>query len=361
LFPQIHFNLTAIEGNTRRVAELCHPNGMSLFGVTKVVAGDPEIGRAMLTGGAAGLADARLANLQRLRQAGLGCPLLLLRASSPKEAGKTVQWADLSIQSNEESLRELDREAGRNDRLHQVLLAVECGDLREGLMPERLLEVTRAFRDWGHLVLAGLATNFGCLSGVLPTPESIGDFLSLATQVAEEAGHPLIMLSAGATVCLSLLERGEMPEGVNQLRIGEAIVCGTDTSGAKRVPGTRQDTAFLLAEVIEVEEKPSLPWGPLGRDAFGVSPLFHDQGRRIRAILALGRVDCELDELEPEEAGLEVIGASSDHLLVDVTARGRRTLVGEVLSFRAGYHAILRACTSPYVEKRYQFKELKER
>lgn len=311
----------------------------------------------MLAGGAQGLADARLANLQRLRRAGLDCPLLLLRASCPREAGETVQWADLSIQSSEETLQALDREAGRKGCLHQVLLAVESGDLREGLMPERLLEVTRAFQGWRHLTLTGLTTNFACLSGVLPTPESIGNFVSLATRVAEEVGHSVTTISAGATVCLSLLEHGEMPEGVSQLRIGEAIICGTDTSGVRRVPGTRQDTALLLAEVVEVEEKPSLPWGPLGRDAFGASPTFLDRGRRIRALLALGRVDSEPDELEPEEPGLEVIGASSDYLLVDVTERGRRTVVGEILSFRAGYHAILRACTSPYVEKRYQFQE----
>jgi len=305
----------------------------------------------MLIGGAQGLADSRLANLQRMRRAGLDCPLLLLRAVGPREAEETIQWADLSIQSSEETLQALDREAERRGCLHQVLLAVESGDLREGLMPERLLEVTRAFRGWKHLTLTGLATNFACLSGVLPTSESIGNFLSLATRVAEEVGHSLTTLSAGATVCLALLERGEMPEGVNQLRIGEAIVCGTDTSGARRVPGTRQDTAFFFAEVVEVEEKPSLPWGPLGRDAFGDIPTFLDRGRRIRALLALGRLDSQLDELEPEEPGLEVIGASSDHLLVDVTERAKRTKVGEILSFHAGYHAILRACASPYVEK----------
>lgn len=351
MYPQIRFDISAIEGNARRVAELCRPSGVSFLGVTKVVAGDPEIGRAMLIGGAQGLADSRLANLQRLRRAGLDCPLLLLRAVAPREAEETIKWADLSIQSSEETLQALDREAERKGCLHQVLLAVESGDLREGLMPERLLEVTRTFRSWKHLTLSGLATNFACLSGVLPTPQSIRDFVSLATRVTEEIGHSLTTLSAGATVCLSLLERGEMPEGVNQLRIGEAIVCGTDTSGAKRVPGTRQDAALLLAEVVEVEEKPSLPWGPLGRDAFGASPTFRNRGRGIRALLALGRVDCEPDELEPEESGLEVIGASSDHLLVDVTERSRRTVVGEILSFRAGYHAILRACASPYVEK----------
>ena len=49
------------------------------------------------------------------------------------------------------------------------------------------------------------------------------------------------------------------------------------------------------------------------------------------------------------EDGLEVVGASSDHLLLDVTDRPVK--VGDIVRFKVDYSAALRAFTSPYVEK----------
>jgi predicted amino acid racemase len=336
------------------VSSLCRSAGVSFYGVTKVTAGDPEVGKAMLRGGADGLADARLANLRRLRQGGLDCPLLLLRAPSPDQAEETVQVADFSVESSLSTLEAVDTAAAQAGTIHRVLLAVESGDLREGLMPSSLLEAARFVRSKAHLRLAGLASNFSCLSGVLPDPENTSRLVLLGQRVGEVVGYSLEIISGGATVNLALLEQGTMPAGINHLRVGEAIICGTDTSGRRIVPGTRQDTAHLGAQVIEVEEKPSLPWGPLGVDAFGGTPHFNDRGLRNRAILALGRIDCDPGDLWPLEPGVEIVGASSDHMVVDVTERPGATAVGEILSFRAGYHAILRACTSPYVQTVYR-------
>ena len=54
------------------------------------------------------------------------------------------------------------------------------------------------------------------------------------------------------------------------------------------MPGTRQDTVKLVAEVIELKRKPSMPIGKIGKDAFGNTPVFEDKGIRLRAILAVG-------------------------------------------------------------------------
>ena len=45
--------------------------GISVVAVTKVTCGSPQVGRAMLGGGAKALADSRLENIQRLRDAGV--------------------------------------------------------------------------------------------------------------------------------------------------------------------------------------------------------------------------------------------------------------------------------------------------
>jgi predicted amino acid racemase len=311
----------------------------------------------MIRGGVQGIADARLINLTRLRRAGLAIPLLLLRSSTPAEAEETVEWADISIQSSLDTLVALSRAALRRGQKHKVLIAVETGDLREGVMPEGVSALAKAVETLPGLRLEGLSANYACLSGVLPTAENGRMFVEIARQVEITIGRRLDTLSGGATVSLSLIEQSALPTEINQFRVGEAILCGTDTSGHRNVPGTRQDTVELHASVIEVEIKPSVPSGPLGRNAFGQEPNFIDRGFRPRAILALGRIDMELDELFPLEAGIEIVGASSDHLVVDLGGAKRSIRVGESLGFAAGYHSILRASVSPYVQKKFRPKD----
>lgn len=353
MYPQLIFFLDRIEENSRKIVSRCNRAGISVFGVTKVTAGYPPVAWAMIRGGVQGLADSRLLNLMRLRERGLPAPLMLLRPPTPAEAKVAVEVADISINSSLDTIRVLDRAAKRARKIHKILLAVECGELREGISLHKVPQAAREILDLEGIDLVGLSANFSCLSGVLPTQENTSLLLEAAERVQEVINHPLSVLSGGATSSLYLVEKRTMPAGINQLRIGEAIVCGTDTSGKRKVPGTEQKTSILRATVLEVEEKPSYPQGPLGHDAFGKNPHLVDRGLRMRAILSLGRVDVDPDGLSPLAKGVEVVGASSDHLILDVTERITPTVVGEVLDFSLSYQALLRACCTPYVEKKY--------
>ena len=69
------------------------------------------------------------------------------------------------------------------------------------------------------------------------------------------------------------------------------------------------------------------------------------------SILALGRQDVDVSAIRPR-ADVDVIGASSDHLILEAQDPGLD--VGEEVAFDVGYGALLRAMTSPYVEKVYR-------
>ncbi len=109
-----------------------------------------------------------------------------------------------------------------------------------------------------------------------------------------------------------------MPKEINHLRLGESIVLGRNVLDRSPWPGTRQDTFRLLAEVVELERKPSMPIGDRGQNAFGETTEYVDRGIRLRAICNLGRQDAVIDGLEPEDAGITIVGGSSDHLILDV-------------------------------------------
>ena len=107
----------------------------------------------------------------------------------------------------------------------------------------------------------------------------------------------------------------------------------------------------LVAEVVELETKPSVPIGETGQDAFGGTPTFTDRGMRKRAILNIGRQDVVVDGIEPLDPGIIVLGGSSDHLILDVEDAQEKVKLGDEITFYPGYGALLALSTSPYVQK----------
>jgi predicted amino acid racemase len=105
-----------------------------------------------------------------------------------------------------------------------------------------------------------------------------------------------------------------------------------------------------VAEVIEVKQKDSLPCGTICTDAFGQVPVFSDRGRIRRGILEIGRQDVLTQGLSPV-GDMEIIGSSSDHIIVDLNET--RVKVGETVRFHLTYGALLSAMTSPYIEPVY--------
>jgi len=66
-------------------------------------------------------------------------------------------------------------------------------------------------------------------------------------------------------------------------------------------------------------------------------------------ITAIGRQDVMPEGLVPVLEGASIIGASSDHLTIDVEETGKSFKPGDILRFRPDYGAMLAASTSGYV------------
>ena len=74
------------------------------------------------------------------------------------------------------------------------------------------------------------------------------------------------------------------------------------------------DALTVVAEVIESKLKSSLPRGRIAQTAFGEKPPATDRGHISQTILAIGRQDTDPEGLRPPH-GIEILGASSDHLV----------------------------------------------
>ncbi|ROO86871.1 putative amino acid racemase [Actinocorallia herbida] len=350
--PCVTVDLGVIERNARAVTAACARHGVSVFGVTKGTCGMPQVARAMLRGGVIGIGESRLENIRRLRAAGISDPVLLLRSPPPDLADETVRLADLSLNSELETIEALSRAAERRSRVHEVILMVDLGDLREGVWPPELMPAVARIVVWPGVRLVGLGTNLTCFGAVLPSAENMGRLAGYARRVRAEFGLELPHVTGGNSSSLPFLLAGGMPPGITNLRLGETILQGGRDTFFDEPWDELDRSAFTLeADLLEVKVKPSVPIGETGVDAFGGRPVFPDRGDRLRGILNVGREDVDVAVLHPVEAGVEVLGASSDHMIVDVTEMAPPPSVGDTLRFRLGYGALLAAMTSEYVRK----------
>jgi predicted amino acid racemase len=343
-------DLVKVIANTRRVVDAL--GGRDVYGVTKVTCGAPEVARAMLAGGAAGIADSRVENIARMREAGIEAPFWCLRAPTPAGVEEVVRLADVSLESEIETVRALDVAARVLGATHRVIAMVDLGDLREGMMPADLPAFLEAAGELVNIEVLGVGTSLTCYGAIVPDAANLGELVAL-TQSAEASLGRRLHVSGGMSSSLDALVEGILPDRIDSLRIGESILLGVSTVTREPILDLHTDAVTVSAPVIECLVKPSMPRGTTAQDAFGGRPVFLDRGDRRRAILAIGRQDTVPEGLTPVDPRVVVLGASSDHLVLDVHELPEPPGLGEPIEFVPNYAATLAAFTSPYVEKRF--------
>jgi predicted amino acid racemase len=348
---RLDIDLAAVEHNTSSIVEMCAARGMAVMGVTKGVFGHPDVAAAMVRGGVKSLGDSRLDNIARLRAKRIDVPVALLRAPTWSEIEAVVDLVDLSFQTELATIERIADAAASTGRVHEVVLMVDLGERREGVLPEDAGGLARRVLALPGVRLVGIGTNLTCFSGVEPSPANMTQLVDLAGRIREDTGSELSLVSAGGSSTLPLLAAGSMPAGVTEVRIGEALLLGRETVHHRIWPGTVQDAITVRAEVVEAKDKPPAPPGPRGDRAFGRAPAPSVEGGR-RALVAVGRADVDVDGLTPLGEGHRIVGATSDYLVIEVTPGSDRVELGDELTFALDYGALVTATGSIGLETR---------
>ncbi len=351
MYPRLKIYLKRIEENTRVVRQLCADHGIRVMGVTKACCGAPELAEAYLSGGLAMIGDSRVANLKKLEN--IEAEKWLIRPPMLSEIEDLVRYADVSLQSEMKTVRAINKECEKQGKRHKIILMMDLGDIREGYVDEEeLIAAAVETEKLSRVDLYGIGTNLTCFSFIQADEEKMERLAEMRKKVENAAGHTLEIVSGGNSAALDLMMRGGICEGVDNFRLGESLLFGKERSRYTFLPGTRNDGFILECEVVEAKVKPSLPWGTAGVDSYGRKPVFTNRGeKRKKVICAIGRQDFDAETATPVDEGILILGASSDHLMLDVTDSVKEYKVGDIVELRLGYFSVLRAFTSPYVEK----------
>ncbi|SDB16263.1 alanine/ornithine racemase family PLP-dependent enzyme [Bauldia litoralis] len=349
--PRLEIDLEKIRHNAHTLVQRLKARGISVTGVSKASLGSPDIADALLRAGVSGLGDSRIENIEAMRRAGIAAPMTLIRSPMLSQTRRIVTFADVSFNTERDVIAALSRAAQQAGRTHGIVLMVELGDLREGIMPADLERTVCETLRFPNIVLKGIGSNLACRSGVVPDARNMSELSRLADSIDAATGSVMTVVSGGNSANLEWALGGGADIGrINNLRLGESILLGCEPLHRRPIEGLFTDAITLIAETIESKTKPSRPWGTIAQSAFGERAPTADRGPIAQSILALGRQDTDTDGLTAPP-GTEILGASSDHLIV--STGGRHKPVGGEIAFQLTYGALVRAMTSPFVAKAF--------
>ncbi len=323
--------------------------------VTKLLCGIPLYIKEIINLGAEELMDSRISNLRVIKLLNPKIRTIYIKPPPRKSITNLVKYADVSMNTDIETLTLISKEAKRQKKVHQVIIMVEMGELREGVMRDDLLDFySKAFK-LPNIEIIGLGTNLNCLYGVMPSSDKLIQ-LALYKQLIEfKFKRKLKLLSGGTSVTIPMIFKKQLPSAINHYRVGETLFFGKNLVTDKTIKGMRDDVITFYAEIIELIEKPIVPEGEMqtnpSGESFEINP--KDYGKTSkRALVDVGLLDISPDFLIPFDKNLSIVGASSDMIVINLSNNPQKYKVGDYIKFKLKYMGALSLFGSNYVVKR---------
>jgi len=349
MYPKLIINPKKYLDNLNQVLPLFKMKDISIMAITKVFLADENLVEMINQTDIEYIADSRIQNLKKIKT---NKKKVLLRLPSLSEAKETVKYADVSLNSEFSVINKLNFHAKKMNQMHEIILMFDLGDLREGIYyKEPYLKTVDTILKLKHIKLLGIGSNLTCYGGVVPTHVTMKKLIEIKENIEKTFHITLNVISGGNSSLFPFIENNDYPKEINNIRLGELLILGRETSFGNQIPYLHDDVITLDAEIIELKIKPSYPEGELGLNAFGEKVLFVDYGNIKRGILAIGKQDVHHEHLIPEK-GIKILGSSSDHLIVEID-QAHSYKVGDHLSFKLTYGGILSLMQSKYVRRVY--------
>lgn len=356
-YPILEVNLKKLSNNVKNIKKICSENDIEVTGVIKGCNASYEVTETFVRSGCQSIASSRIDQLKQLKTQGIQAETMMLRLPMGCEIHDLVEYVDISLNSEKQTLDQINTVCALKNKKHKVILMYDLGDLREGVWhDDDFMALCEYVEALPFVELLGIGSNLGCYGSIRPTFLNLSKLVHIAETVETRIGRRLDVISGGATSSLPLVLKNQMPKRINHLRIGEGILLARDLKEYFQcdVDFLHDDTFTLQAQIIEIQHKPSFPEGEIYVDAFGNRPHYENKGIRKRALLAVGKQDFgDHDKLLPLNKNIEIVGSSSDHLIVDITLSEEHHTIGDVLDFNMFYQSMLYLSISHDVQKKY--------
>lgn len=351
----ITLDVKKLKSNFKYLDDLFKKHGIEWSVVSKLLCGNKDYLTELLSLGIGKICDSRVSNLRMIKSINPEIETMYIKPPAHRAISSIVKYADISLNTEIKTIQLLSEEAQKQGRTHKIIIMIELGDLREGVMGENFISFYENVFKLKNIEVVGIGTNLSCLYGVLPNHDKLIQ-LSLYKQLIEAKFNKRIRyISGGSSVTIPLIFQNLLPKGINHFRVGESLFLGTDVYNNNPMKNMKTDVFRLYAEIIELIEKPVTPQGELGTNVEGHSFEFDTTNgleTSYRAIIDLGLLDVEDKHIESVDKNISFAGASSDMLVFDLGENKKNYKVGDLLEFKMDYMGTVRILNSKYIEKK---------
>ncbi|MBN1300906.1 MAG: alanine racemase [Melioribacteraceae bacterium] len=351
-------NTNIIIGNIRKLSSYLNQNNITWSLVTKILNGNRAILERILQDNSIksthSVGDSRISNLKLIKQINPDIVTMYIKPPAVNLAKTIINYVDISLNTSYRTIKALNDEAGKAGKRHRVIVMIELGELREGILRENILSFYEEIFKLKNIVVEGIGTNLGCMYGVEPTYDKLIQLNLYKMLIEAKFNKSLNLVSAGSSITLPLINQQKIPVGVNHFRIGESAFMGVSPFDNKKFMNLSGNAFDFSAEVLEVEKKEYIPDGNIGDASIGSTANLQDvenNSTSYRAIVDFGELDVNAENIKPKDKNVKFFGTTSDMTVYDIGERSNKIKVGSQIHFNPNYMAVARLMNSKYVAK----------
>lgn len=351
----ITLNGNKLKKNFNYLDKLFSEKGIKWAIVTKLLCGDITYLKEVVKLGPHQLCDSRVSNLKAIKSISPEIVTIYIKPPSTRVISSVVKYADISFNTEINTIELLSAEAVKQNKIHEVIIMIEMGELREGVLRNELLEFYSRIFNLPNINVIGLGTNLTCMYGVLPSHDKLIQLCLYEQLIEAKFNKEFSLVSGGSSVTIPLIFQNLLPKGINHFRVGETLFMGNDVYNNTVLENMEAEIFQLFAEIIELTEKPVVPMGNLGYNMRGETSEFENEDQTetsFRAVIDMGLLDVDNEHIRLKDKDLQLVGVSSDMMVVDLGDNNTNYQVGSLIEFEMNYMGILRAMNSAYIEKR---------
>ncbi|SDB93956.1 alanine racemase [Williamwhitmania taraxaci] len=359
---QLIVHTNRIIANLEKIQKFLEKNDFSWTLVTKILSGQEDALRAILLHPIAtklySVGDSRISGLRLVKEINPAVKTMYIKPPAMDVVKSIIDYADISLNTSLRTIEALNKAAAAAGKIHQIIIMLELGELREGVLRERVVDFYAKVFDLNNIEVLGLGTNLGCMYGVQPTYDKLLH-LSLYKQLLElKFNKQIPLISGGSSIVLPLVGKSAMPKNVNHLRIGESAFMGTSPWDGKQFSTLSTKAFEFKANIIELASKKNFPDDQLTDGNIGhfVDSSGETQGLTYRAIVDFGLIDVDASDLAIVDDSVKFVGTTSDMTVFDLgeAKEGKvhgQYKVGDRLVFTPSYMGVARLMSTRFVDK----------
>ena len=98
------------------------------------------------------------------------------------EVSEVIKYVDLSFNSELSTIRLLNKEAEKAGIVHDILLMIDLGDLREGIFFQRedlIRQAVSEILEMKNIRLYGIGVNLTCYGAIIPKYENLSKLVEI--------------------------------------------------------------------------------------------------------------------------------------------------------------------------------------